>query len=206
MRSVIEGQEIERERIAKDLHDSLGGLLSTIKLQFDNIGVQKNISDTKEFIKGRELLDSAVTEVRSISRNLQPSSLVNMGLVAAIKDLINRFETDGPPEIEFQHYEVPQKMDKMIALSIYRIIQELLTNSLKHARAKEILIQLNADGDEMVIQYEDDGVGFDEKQNSKMGMGLENIHSRVNYLHGSITFDTAQGHGVAVLIRLKYDV
>lgn len=206
MRSVIEGQETERERIAKDLHDSLGGLLSTIKLQFENLGVQRDLNSAKEFVKGKELLDNAVSEVRNISRNLQPSSLVNLGLVAAIKDLINRFETGGPPEIEFQYYEIPPKMDKMISLSIYRIIQELLTNSLKHAHANEILIQLNTDGDEIVIQYEDDGLGFDEKKLEKKGMGLENINSRVNYLHGSITLDSAQGHGVSVLIRLKYDV
>jgi two-component system NarL family sensor kinase len=206
MRSVIEGQETERERIAKDLHDSLGGLLSTIKLKFENLGVQRDLNNVSEFVKGRELLDSAVSEVRTISRNLQPSSLVNLGLVAAIKDLINRFETGAPPEIEFQYYEIPSKMDKMISLSIYRIIQELLTNSLKHAQANEILLQLNTDGDEIVIQYEDDGIGFDESSITKKGMGLENIHSRVNYLHGSITFDSARGHGVSVLIRLKYDV
>jgi signal transduction histidine kinase len=204
MRAVIEGQETERERIAKDLHDSLGGLLSTIKLHFEHARSKKRDDiEIKEYQKAHELLDTAVDEVRAISQDLQPSALINFGLVAAIKDLINRFEAEDGPEIEFQYYDLPPKIDKMISMSIYRIIQELLNNSLKHAQAEEILIQLNADSDEIVIQYEDDGVGFDEKTLVKKGMGLENIRSRVNFLHGSLVMDSAKGKGISVLIRIK---
>lgn len=205
MRSVITGQEIERERIAKDLHDSLGGLLSTIKLQFDNVRSKKQeLADLKEYNHAHKLLDTAVDEVRTISRNLQPGSLHDLGLVSAIKDLINRFEGDGYPEIDFQYYEMPEKMDKMISLSVYRIIQELLNNSLKHAQAKEILIQINTEDNELVIQYEDDGVGFDQNNLKRKGMGLENIKSRVNYMHGSLIMDSKQDEGMSVLIRIRY--
>lgn len=205
MRFVIEGQEIERERIAKDLHDSLGGLLSTIKLQFDQVRSRNStLSEMKEYNKAVKLLDSAVDEVRDISRNLQPGSLQNFGLVSAIKDLVNRFEGEGYPEIDFQHYDIPEKMDRMISMSVYRIIQELLTNSLKHAHAYEILIQINTEEDELVIQYEDDGVGFDQSQLARRGMGLENIRSRVNYLHGNIVMDSKKEVGTSVLIRVKY--
>ena len=205
MKSMIEGQEIERERIAKDLHDSLGGLLSTIKLQFDQIGVVKHGFITlPEYTQAHKLLDIAVEEVRSISRNLQPGSLDNLGLIPAIKDLINRFEGDAYPDIDFQHYDLPEKMDKMISLSVYRIIQELLNNTLKHAHATEILIQLNIEDNELVIQYEDDGIGFDENKLLKKGMGLENIKSRVNYLYGTITIDSAKNDGMSVLIRFNY--
>jgi signal transduction histidine kinase len=203
MQSVIEGQEIERERIAKDLHDSLGGLLSTIKLKFEKAKIMiRDPEQMKEFENAHNLLDTAVEEVRSIARNLQPGSLKKLGLVSAIKDLINRFEGDQYPDIDFQYYGMPEKMNKMIALSVYRIIQELLTNSLKHAKADEILIQLNADGDELLIQYEDDGVGFDPDTVHK-GMGLENIISRITYLHGNISIDTEKGRGVSVMIRIK---
>lgn len=203
MQSVIEGQEIERERIAKDLHDSLGGLLSTIKLKFEKAKILiRDPEQMKEFENAHNLLDTAVEEVRSIARNLQPGSLKKLGLVSAIKDLINRFEGDQYPDIDFQYYGMPEKMNKMIALSVYRIIQELLTNSLKHAKADEILIQLNADGDELLIQYEDDGVGFDPDTVHK-GMGLENIISRITYLHGNISIDTEKGRGVSVMIRIK---
>ncbi|MBK9257066.1 MAG: sensor histidine kinase [Saprospiraceae bacterium] len=203
MQSVIEGQEIERERIAKDLHDSLGGLLSTIKLKFDNAkSTFREAKDEREFHNAQILLDTAVEEVRTIARNLQPGSLKKLGLIPAIKDLINRFEGEQYPDIDFQHYEIPEKMDKMIALSVYRIIQELLTNTLKHAKAKEILIQLNKEDNELVIQYEDDGIGFDAN-NVRKGMGLENIISRTTYLHGTISIDTKQGEGMSVLIRIK---
>ena len=205
MISVIEGQEIERERIAKDLHDSLGGLLSTIKLQFDHVrSKQENMVNLKEYNQAYKLLDTAVEEVRTISRNLQPGSLQDLGLIPAIKDLINRFECEAYPDIYFQYYEMPVKIDKMISLSIYRVIQELLNNSLKHANANEILIQINTEEDELVIQYEDDGVGFDQENLVRKGMGLENIKSRINYMHGSISIDSQSGSGISVLIRIKY--
>lgn len=205
MHSVIEGQEIERERIAKELHDSLGGLLSTIKLQIDNAKTAPKTNHNGVFSRAHELLDTAVEEVRTISRNLQPVSLKKLGLVAAIKDLINRFEGENIPEVYFQYYDVPTQMNKMVSLSVYRIIQELLNNSLKHAKAKEILIQINSEDDDLVIQYEDDGIGYDQTQIPKKGMGLENIKSRVNYLHGSLSVDTQPGEGLSVLIRLKYE-
>lgn len=205
MRSVIEGQEIERERIAKDLHDSLGGLLSTIKLQFDHVrSKNQSLSELKEYTRAHALLDTAVDEVRTISRNLQPGSLHNLGLVSAIKDLINRFEGEVYPDIDFQYYEMPEKMDKMISLSVYRIIQELLNNSLKHANAQEILIQINTEDNELVIQYEDDGIGFDQNNLKRKGMGLENIKSRVNYMHGNIVIDSSNNEGMSVLIRIKF--
>jgi len=205
MRSVIEGQEIERERIAKDLHDSLGGLISTIKLKFDQvINKNENIFPQNEYKKAYALLDDAVNEVRTISRNLQPSALSEFGLVRAIKDLINRFEGDNAPEIDFQHYGIPEKLNKIVALSVYRIIQELLNNSIKHAQASDILIQINTIEDELVIQYEDDGVGFDINDSNGHGMGLGNIKSRVQYLSGQIHIDSSKGKGVSVMISVKH--
>ncbi|MBK8628505.1 MAG: ATP-binding protein [Saprospiraceae bacterium] len=92
----------------------------------------------------------------------------------------------------------------MISLSVYRIIQELLNNSLKHAQAHEILIQINTEDDELVIQYEDDGIGFEQNNLRRKGMGLENIKSRVNYMHGTITMDSENAQGMSVLIRIKF--
>ncbi len=205
MRSMIEGQEIERERIAKDLHDSLGGLLSAIKLQFDYLGsVNQQLSNQRVYTQAHTLLDTAVSEVRTISRNLQPSSLQNLGLVPAIKDLINRFKGENYPDIDFQYYAMPEKMDKMMALTVYRIIQELLNNSLKHAHASEILIQLNSEDNELVIQYEDDGVGFDQVSMQKKGMGMDNIKTRVNFIHGTMQTESEPGKGMSVIIRIKY--
>lgn len=205
MQSMIEGQEIERERIAKDLHDSLGGLLSTIKLQFDSVGSKNSgIRFVKEYVKANKLLDTAVSEVRTISHNLQPGALMNLGLVPAINDLINRFDGENYPEIDFQYYGLPEKLDNMVALSIYRIIQELFHNAIKHSNANEILLQINKVNDEIIIQFEDDGIGFDIKTMNKKGMGLENIQSRINYLKGSLELDSSPGKGTSYLIHLKY--
>lgn len=204
MESVIEGQEIERERIAKDLHDSLGGLLSTIKLQFDSIrSGNGSLIQTREYNKANDLLDTAVAEVRAISQNLQPGSLMKLGLIPAINDLINRFEVEGNPDIDFQHYGVPEKMNHIVALSVYRIIQELLHNTTKHAEANEILLQINTIGDELIIQFEDDGIGFDIKNIEKRGMGIDNIYSRVHYLKGTIEIDSKPGEGTSYLIQIK---
>ncbi len=205
LQSVLEGQELERERIAKDLHDSLGGLLSAVKLQFEKAKSKgSSYEQNREYQYAQNLLDTSVEEVRNISRNLQPGSLKQLGLVAAINDLINRYVGDAYPEIHFQHYDLPKDLNTMIATSIYRIIQELLNNAIKHAKADEIIIQLNKEDDEILISFEDDGIGFDPKEMKSLGMGLENIQSRVNYLKGNLEIDSTRDDGTSFLINVKY--
>ncbi|NNK89902.1 MAG: sensor histidine kinase [Saprospiraceae bacterium] len=202
MQSMIEGQELERERIAKDLHDSLGGLLSTIKLQIDNIKSKSNGKlDEKEVETTTHLLDAAVGEVRTISQNLQPGALSRLGLIPAIQDLVNRYDGKYGPEIDLQHFDIPIKMNQNLALGIYRVVQEILTNAIKHARASEILVQLNRKGEEIIIHIEDDGVGFDQKKRYQ-GMGLENIRSRVNYLKGNMEIDSRVKEGTSFIIHI----
>lgn len=205
MQSMITGQEMERERIAQDLHDSLGGLLSTVKLQFDSVqSKNEDIKNLKEYQNANKLLDSAVEEVRSISRNLQPGALAELGLVPALKDLINNFDGEHYPDIDLQVYDIPEKIDNIVALSVFRVIQELLYNSVKHAQASEILIQVNKENNELVIQFEDDGIGFDMDNLKHKGMGLENIKSRIDFLKGTIVFDSKEGEGLSVLIHVHY--
>jgi len=206
MQSMLTGQEIERERIAKDLHDSLGGLLSTIKLQVDNIqNKDTNSNMAPEYKKATRLLDVAVSEVRAISQNLQPGALSSLGLLPALNDLINRYDIDHGPEIVFQHFDIPPKLDQMVALGIYRIVQEILTNAIRHSKAKEILVQLIKEDSEIAIHIEDDGIGFDTNQKFK-SMGLENIKSRVNYLKGSMEIDSRPNEGTSFLIHVKYNL
>ena len=206
MQSMIVGQEKERERIATDLHDSLGGLLSAVKLQFDYVKAKLNGHvNLEQYQKATNLLDTAVEEVRNISRNLQPGALKDLGLVSAINDLINRFDAETYPEIFFQYYNLEEKLDEMTSLSIYRIIQELINNTIKHAAASEILIQITREGQEIIIEYEDDGKGIDtETRMKRKGMGLENINSRINYLKGSISVNSKENEGVSYLIRIPY--
>jgi signal transduction histidine kinase len=207
MQSMIIGQERERERIAKDLHDSLGGLLSTVKLQFDQFkSTLSGKQDSKEYYKAADLLDSAVEEVRVISRNLQPGAVSKLGLIPAINDLINRFDGDNYPTVFFQHYNLPLKISEMVGLNIYRIIQELMNNTIKYADASEVLIQLNYKDGDLYVQYEDDGVGFNINNLNARGMGLENIEYRVRYLKGRMSIETKEGDGVSYFIKIPLNI
>jgi len=205
MHSMIIGQEAERERIAKDLHDSLGGLLSTVKLHFDAIQTRdEHISELKEYRKAYTLLDDACDEVRNISNNMQPDALLSMGVVPAIRDLVNRFQSDETPQIDFQHFEVDSTIEQTTALNIYRIVQELLTNSLKHATASQILIQLDQKEGELMITVEDDGAGYNPDAVDK-GMGTGNIASRVNFLKGDLNIHSVRNEGTSTLITIPLE-
>ncbi len=205
MHSMISGQEAERERIAKDLHDSLGGLLSTVKLHFDAIQTKDaHISDLKEYRKAYSLLDDACNEVRNISNNMQPGALLSMGVVPAISDMVIRFQSEETPKIDFQHFDVTDSLEPTTALNIYRIVQELLTNSLKHANASHILIQLNQKDDELMITVEDDGAGYNPDAVDK-GMGTGNIASRVNFLKGDLNIYSVTDEGTSTLITIPLE-
>jgi two-component system NarL family sensor kinase len=202
--SMLQGQEVERERIARDLHDSLGGLLSTVKLHFDAIQAKNpDITHQKEYSKAYNLLDAACNEVRTISNNMQPGALIKMGIVPAIKDLVNRIESEDTPHIEFIHYGDLNDMAIGVTLNIYRIVQELLYNCLKHAHAKEILIQLIRNEEDIEMMVEDDGLGYDPAD-SRKGMGTENVAARVNFLKGEISIHSEKGVGTTTTITIPY--
>ncbi len=192
VKAMLEGQENERTRIARDLHDSLGGLLSTIKLKW------KNNSKSPDKETG-DLLDQAANEVRAISQNLQPSSLQQLGLIPALTDLVNSNTPMGPlPNINFQHYNIPENINPGFALQIYRITQEAFMNTLKHAGASEILIQLNGEANGISILVEDDGNGFDVHQNHS-GSGLDNMYKRAEFLQAELTIESTE-NGTTVFV------
>lgn len=203
MQSMIDGQESERERIAQDLHDSLGGLLSTIKLRFDKLVHEQKITGQESYTKLYDLIDTACDEVRNISNDLKPGSLEKLGLIEAIRDLLNRYIHEHGPNIIFQYFgfEKPGTIDSNIALNIYRVIQELVNNSIKHADCKEIFVQLSKSSYEMTISVEDDGKGFDA-ETVKRGMGLENIRSRINYLKGEFNIESSDNQGTLFLVQI----
>ena len=204
MSSMLQGQEVERERIARDLHDSLGGLLSTVKLHFDAIQARNpDIVSQKEYSKAYNLLDEACDEVRTISNNMQPGALLKMGVIPAIKDLINRIESEDTPHIEFIHFGTFSDLPINLTLHLYRIAQELLYNCIKHAQAKEILIQLIRNEEDIEIMVEDDGKGYDPHE-VKKGMGTENVSARVNFLKGEISVHSEISVGTTTMITIPY--
>jgi signal transduction histidine kinase len=204
MQSMLAGQESERQRIAQDLHDSVGGLLAASKIQLENISAKNaQLAGTEDFAKMRNLIDETVAETRHISRNMQPSALLEFGLVIAVRDLTGRVQGKGhgAPTISFHHIGDFSAIDQTTALNCYRIVQELLQNSLKHARASEILVQLTQTDHQIALLVEDDGAGFDPAA-VKKGMGTDNIARRVHFLKGELSIHAAPGKGTSTLVTI----
>jgi len=207
MSSMIEGQEAERLRIAKDLHDSLGGLLSTVKAHFTTI--QNEIIQLEKFNlteKTNVLIDEACAEVRRISHNMMPQALSISGLQGAIEDLGDQLQEQGYiTTVELSN--IPNKIDPTREVMIYRLLQEILSNIRKHSNAKTILLQLLGHQNELTIIVEDDGEGFDYSEEIKKGgLGLKSINSRVQYLDGIINWDTKPSKGTTINITIPADV
>jgi len=204
--AVLKGQEEERGRLAKDLHDGLGGILSGAKYAFGNM--KSNFIITPEsaeaFDKSMAMLDRSISELRAVSHNMMPEALMKFGLSTALKDYCSNMQQNSALQITYQAFEVDEEsIAKSTASVIYRIIQELLNNIVKHAEAKTVLVQLVQNENGLSITVEDDGKGF-EKDLLQMaeGIGFRNIYNRVNYLKGTIDFETTPGRGTSVTIEI----
>lgn len=196
--SMLEGQEQERARIAKELHDGLGGLLATIKAYFTTFASEKN---PPLYQKTNQLLDAACKEVRTISHNMMPHSLMLSGLESGIEDLATSLKAENI-KCDFETIGWNDALcSPTQQVMVYRIIQELVQNIRKHAAAKQVLIQLMRHQKELTLIVEDDGKGFIPKQKSD-GIGLKNIQSRIQFLKGMIDIDTVEGEGTTTTIRI----
>lgn len=202
LESMIVGQEEERKRISTDLHDSLGGMLSALKLQYDSLHLtHKELDQDEDYNNINSLIDTACDEVRNIARNLKPAALEKIGLKAALTDLVNRYKRFPNADITLHFHKTDKKLEYNTKVHVYRIIQELINNAIKHSQCKELDIQISSLNDEFVIMVEDDGVGFD-KLNATYGHGIENIRSRVNILKGDLQIDTQKNKGTSVIIHI----
>jgi signal transduction histidine kinase len=202
MQSMLVGQESERRRIAQDLHDSVGGLLAATKMQLEKLS-EKNSGPEQatEWLKIKTLLDNTVAETRHIARNMQPNTLLQFGLATALRDLTSHFRAEGMPKITFQQFGDFSNLEHNLALNCYRIVQELLQNSLKHAKAKEILVQITCSDNQLELLVEDDGIGY-AADAVKKGMGTDNIAHRVQFLKGEINVQSSKGQGASTLVTI----
>lgn len=204
LNSMIEGQETERLRIAQDLHDGLGGLLTTVKAHFNAIEREiKAVKDLNVYDKTNDLIDKACVEVRRIAHDMVPHSIQLSGLSGAMIDLKQSIEARGLKcDLDIHHLD-ELVISQQNASMLYRIIQEISNNAIKHAEAKNIFIQLMKVENTLHITIEDDGKGFDINQVlTKKGLGLKSIDSRVNYLNGHIHYDSSPNHGTTINIEL----
>lgn len=210
LQGVLEGQEQERKRVAIDLHDRLGGILSMVKLHFSAVEekLPEDNPEKKKFLTASELLDLAAGEVRSISHNLLSGVLAKFGLLPALKDLTDRINESGEIKLNLIHYNIENALNGEQELQIYRIVQELISNILKHSEALEATIQLIRNDDEKKVNLivEDDGKGFNPNAPSLSGgIGLSNLKARVGKLNGSFHIDSGKGVGTSISIDIPIE-
>jgi signal transduction histidine kinase len=207
LNAVINTEESERKRFAKDLHDGLGPLLSSVKMSFSAVEVKDNNSDQKAILSSaKQAINEAISSLKEISNNLSPHILDNFGLASAIRSFTNKIDQTGKIKIEFRSNIQEKRYTGNTEVILYRAICELITNTLKHAKAKKILISLDEEDSKLKVLYQDDGRGFDYNQvllNETGGMGLPNIRSRINSINGNFAVDSLPGEGVVVTIGVS---
>jgi len=194
MDSMLQGQEEERKRISQDLHDGLGTLLAAARMQMQIIQREVDkMSELKLVDKTEKLIAGACLEVRRISHDMMPTALSDLGFVAAIEDLVDEIRVQR--ELVF-HLDLPEeiKIPDGMALNLYRIIQEILQNVVKHANANIVELRISMKDDQLFIRIFDDGIGMDGTDSGD-GIGMSNIRSRVNYLNGKLDFHSDIGKG-----------
>jgi predicted ATPase/signal transduction histidine kinase len=205
LQAVIHTQEDERKRIAEDLHDGLGYMLSTLKLNLTSLQELPQEHANQEFLENAlRLLDESFKELRSVANDLMPDSLFVHGLKAAVAELCRRITQLGKLQIRFTCFNACP-VNKEFDIELYRIIQEIINNVLKHAEATHLEIQFVYHTEYLIVTAEDDGKGFDYEQkikSGKKGKGLSNIVNRAKYLHGQVQFDSTPGRGTSICIQL----
>ncbi len=190
LKNTINSQEAERNRIAKELHDEIGAMLTTTKLYAGQINAELSNTDLNLVTDKMNLLfDDMIQNTRRISQDLRPVILEKLGLIEGIEDLVSTINDTGKLRVKFE-YDTIQIEYKQMELNLYRIVQELLNNALKHAQATEVKLILQTVEDSNKLYYYDNGKGINHiKLKHKKGIGLKNIESRVSILSGVITFN-----------------
>ena len=199
--AMLEGQEKERDRMAMDLHDRLGGMLGGIKAQLGALEDRvEQVQHDAQFKKVNRLLDETVGELRQISHDMAASTLSRFGLEKALNDLRDTIHISGRLSVEMKAFGLEQRLERSVEIAVYRIIQELVSNVLKHAKASELSIAVTRTPGRLSVMVTDNGIGFDI-DTPKEGMGLENVRSRAAALGGKVQVDSTPGAGSTVSVE-----
>ncbi len=202
LQSMINGQETERTRIAKDLHDGLGGLFSTVKMYFSTL--QHDTPALKEndlFQKSYAIVDTASVEVRRIAHNMMPEVLMKLGLANAVKDLCDNISAGKLLAVSLEVHGMNKRLNPTTEIMLFRIIQELLNNIIKHAHATEAIIQFIRENERLSVVVEDNGRGFNSQEADEQNhAGIATIQSRVNYLNGKMSIDSQKNVGTTIMM------
>jgi signal transduction histidine kinase len=209
LRAAIESEEKERKRLAGDLHDEVGASLLTVRLYIlQAVKDQASGSQEKIMNAAKALLDEITGTVRQISHRLSPELLMKLGLKDTLQAMIQKLEASGTLKVSFSSPDNLPRMQPERELAVYRIVQEVLNNILKHAGASQMALHLITHGHFLIVSMENDGAGFDQPtfealKNSPGGLGLKNIQNRVNILNASINFEKRKSGKGGMLMTLK---
>ncbi|HBF87502.1 MAG TPA: histidine kinase [Bacteroidales bacterium] len=206
LNATIRTEEKERRRFAKDLHDDLGPLLSTIKMSISALSNQKNLENKNEIIQNLDLVvDEAISSIKNISNNLSPHILNNFGLERALKSFINKINLSKSIVINYTSNVENLKLDETVEVVVYRTVCELINNTIKYADASKIEIIVTQNDKILDIIYRDNGKGFDAEilNIEKKGMGLNNIQNRIKSIKGIFEIKSSENQGVEVKIQIK---
>jgi signal transduction histidine kinase len=204
--AVIETEEKERRRIASDLHDGLGPLLSASKLYFQAYIDAKDIAGKNDIeTKLKYIIENAIADTSRISHNISPHILENYGLITALENFISDISISKNIKFDIS-FENLERFDMKTELTIYRTISELINNTIKHAKASLISIKIFVSIDMLNIIYEDNGIGFSvkEKINEKTGIGLINIENRISFFKGNVIFESHANKGMKAIFKIPY--
>lgn len=203
--ALMKGQEEERKRVARDLHDGLGGLLSGIKLTLTKVRGNFILPEDgmSAFSRALTQLDTAISEMRRVAHSMMPEALVHYGLPEAIKDFCEDITESGAIMARFQALGMTSRLESSTEVVLYRIVQELLNNVLKHAQASEVYVQLIRKDNILNITVEDNGKGFEATGlDAQKGSGMRNIYNRVAYLNGKIDYQSQLKEGTSVFVEI----
>jgi signal transduction histidine kinase len=206
LNAIIQTEEKERKRFAKDLHDGLGPLLSTVKMSISAI-LNNKINNQQEILENTNVvINEAISSIKEISNNLSPHVLTNFGLVSAIKNFSHKINETKSVNITLSSNMENERFDHNVETILYRASCELITNTLKHAKAKNIQLNISKHINTLTIQFHDDGQGFNPDKtltNVNSGMGFSNITSRIKSINGVFILNSSPGEGTNALIKVR---
>jgi signal transduction histidine kinase len=209
--AVLRTEEKERKRFANDLHDGLGPLLSTIKMSLSALVKSEQNLPKLDIIKNAEkVTEEAIASIKNISANLSPHILINFGLTSAIKSFTDKIKQSKIIDIDFRSNTYDQRFENEIETVIYRSVCELVNNTIKHANASDITINLNYNTHSKIIDllYDDNGIGCNVEEILKgqiEGMGLQNISSRISSINGFLEIESSKNKGFRAYFNIKTD-
>ncbi len=204
--AVVRTEHTERKRFAGELHDSMGALLSTLKLYVNELGDANKTEEKQQLLsRANQLLDEASNNARTISHKIMPASLNEQGLEGALRSFVDKIQASGKIAVEFNTTNLQKHYDEILELSVYRMFLEMINNTLKHAQASAIELSLIEKDSTLFLSYSDNGKGFnteDTLKSKQSGIGLENILNRIEILGGTFQFNSKQGKGFSIEIKI----